>query len=135
MIDRADFIAAVRGLIGTPVGHRGRLAGCKLDCIGVPMEALAACGFVVPEPSPYPLIPSGGSMRAELERYAVQVPLAEAAPGDLVIMMWKGEARHVGVLVADSLIVHARAKSGAVIEEPLSRGHRAVAAWRLRMVG
>lgn len=133
MIARADFVAAVKALVGTPVKHRGRLAGCGLDCVGVPIAALAACGVRLPEPEPYPQIPGAGALEDHLRRHADVV--GDEMPGDVLVLLWKGEARHVAIDVGDGLIVHARASMHRVVCEPMSRAHRVAARWRMREVG
>lgn len=130
MIARADFVAAVRSLVGTPYRHRGRLAGIACDCIGVPILALRACGITIDEPAPYGTVPSG--LREGLARYCDEVMVDEAAPGDLLAVLWAGEPRHVAVLVDPGRIVHARASTGRVVEQPLTRGYMINSAWRIR---
>jgi len=96
------------------------------------VAALAICGHDVGDVGLYPQMPSSGAMWDGLARYADQI--GEAAPGDIVVMLWKGEPRHMGVLVADGVVVHARGTAGRVVEEPIRRGHRVASAWRVRVV-
>ena len=128
------FLAVVRACVGTPVRHRGRVPGRGLDCVGVPIVALAACGVMVPEPPPYGSVPSPSELRAGLLRIGAQVPIPERRPGDVLVMFWRGEPAHVGVLVEDDLVVHARARTGVVAMERLGRGHRLAECWRLTEV-
>ncbi len=138
-IPRNVFVQAVKSCIGTPTKHGGRLIGAGLDCVGIPLCALALCGVHLPEPPPYGNPPGSGALFAQLLRHCEEVPVEDREEGDLFAVLWKGEPRHVMVFVGHDdhgrmLAVHARGRSGRVVLEPMTRGYRISSAWRLREV-
>lgn len=137
MIAQGRFVEAVRFTVGTPYKHRGRIAGVGLDCVGVPMCALAMCGLTLPEPPPYGTFP--GSIIHGLIQHCDEVPLCDRTEGDLLAIMWKDEPRHAVVIVdrgddGIDMIVHALARLGKVAMHPMSRSYRVHSCWRFREV-
>lgn len=134
IVPRDQFVEAVRSLVGTPYQHRGRIAGQALDCVGVPIAAMALCGVVLPEPPPYGTVPGG--LLEQLAPLADQVVYSERAPGDLLAIWWAGEPRHLAVVVdrlpGRDIIVHAKANLGRVAAQSLPAGFRVHSVWRLR---
>lgn len=135
-VAQADFVDAVRSLVGTRYMHRGRIAGEALDCVGVPIAAMAMCGVALPEPAPYGSMPP--SVVEQLRAVADEVPIDDRVDGDLLAIMWAGEPRHLAVLVGcrngRDIIVHAKANIGRVAMQGLPRGFRVHSCWRLREV-
>lgn len=130
---RARFLAEVRKTLGTPYQHRGRIAGVALDCVGVPIVAMAAVGIVVPEPPPYGTMPP--SMVEQLLPFFDRVETAE--PGDLAAILWHGEPRHCAIVSGHTengvpIIIHALARIGRVAEHTISRAYRVHSFWRLK---
>ena len=139
-ISREAFVKAVNGCVGTPVRHMGRCIGAALDCVGVPIAALRLCGVALPEPPPYANPPGSGALYAALEQHCDRVEIGDRQPGDLIVVLWKGEPRHVMVHVGHDhdgrvLAVHARARSGVVACEPVTRGYRIASCWKFKEVG
>ena len=99
-IPRSKFLAAVEALVGTPTGHRGRLPGVCLDCVGVPIAALRSCGVRVEDYSNYGMLPSSGELRAGLRAYCDEVDIATRAPGDILAMLEGSDTRHVAVIAS-----------------------------------
>lgn len=137
MIAQARFVGAVKFTVGTPYKHRGRIAGVGLDCVGVPMCALAMCGVILPEPPPYGMFP--GSIIHGLTGHCIEVPMCDRTEGDLLAILWKNEPRHAAVIVSREgdadMIVHALARIGKVAMHQMHRGYRVHSCWRFREVG
>ena len=137
---RDRFVATVRSYVRTPFAHGGRKPGVALDCVGVPIAALRACGIDVLEPEPYGRVPSGVQLLAGLAGYCGEMgPSEPRAVGDIVALLLGREARHVGVLVGETAsgepaIVHAMARIGVVSLDAL-RAHRVHSWWRVRGMG
>ena len=137
MTDSRDlFVDAVKATVGTPYKHRGRIAGAALDCVGVPIAAMALCGVALPEPPPYGTVPGG--LLDGLRQVCDEVPLEDRADGDLLAIMWAGEPRHCAVIVGNDhgreVIVHALARIGKVAMQTLPRSLRVHSCWRLKEV-
>lgn len=127
------FAAEARKLAGTPYRHRGRLAGVALDCVGVLIVAMRACGIEVAEPEPYGTMPP--SIVDRLGSHFVRVD--EAQVGDVLAIMWGDQPRHCAVVSRFTIdgapiVVHALARVGKVAEHTLSPGYRVHSIWRLK---
>ncbi|MFY9342229.1 MAG: hypothetical protein WAT39_07060 [Planctomycetota bacterium] len=134
VITRAQFVAAVESLLGTPVRHKGRVAGRGVDCVGVPLVALALLGIVVPEPESYSRLPGEDQLAAGLARYCDPIGLDVAQPGDLLQVFVGSQARHVHVVTGKNecgqlLTVHAWGR-GDRVQRAIPERIRA--AWRVR---
>lgn len=117
MIQRAQFIAAVRSCIGTQVGHGGRTIGGALDCVGVPWAAAVACGLQLPATASYGLLPGGDQLAGGLMAYCDRV--FDPARAHIWQVYAGRQARHVVVPVGvdetgTPLVVHAWGKGNAV---------------------
>lgn len=132
MISRADFVAAVRSCVGTPVGHHGRIIGSALDCVGVPWAACRAVGLLVPETSHYGIFPSGDQLSTGLASYCIRTQDRERA--HIYQVLAGRQARHVVVPVGvddygRELVVHAWGKFRRVELVPLE--HKIQALWQI----
>ena len=139
MVRREEFISAVMSCVKTPVRHMGRTIGVGLDCVGVPIAALAAVGGSQIETGLYSVIPEPAVLRDQLVKHARSVGVEHGQPGDILVALWKGAPRHVIVYVDQDKAgrmrgVHARGQSGVVVYQSLTRGFRIVECWRLREV-
>lgn len=133
MIQRAEFVSAVRRCIFTPVVHMGRTIGRGLDCVGVPYAAAVACGLDMPPTRSYGVLPSESDLADGLASYCDKV--TELADAHIWQVRVGRQARHVVVPVGTNgcgqpLIVHAWGRNRMVVEtvqvEPI------VHLWRIR---
>lgn len=145
MPTRADVVAVARGFIGTPYQHRGRTPGLALDCAGVVICAARALGFVAPDFDipPYTRSPDG-SMLAFCRAHMDEVPVRDAQPGDVAVLVLDAEPQHLAILAEyrgrGLSLIHARSRRlaqrevGRVIETRLMQHacHRLVAAFSFR---
>lgn len=127
MIARADIVAAARGWLGTPWHHQGRLKGVGVDCVGVVIGVAGELGISDFDITGYGHRPDS----RELERLAghlmVEVPVAEAQPGDVLLLDVDKQPQHLA-FVTDVGMLHAYAPLRRVVE------HRRDAAWDDRIV-
>lgn len=134
MVPASKFIEAVCSCVGTPVAHMGREPGIRLDCVGVPIAALASCGEHV-DVQPYSVVPSEKELKEQLQLFAVRVSDGPIA-GDLLATFWLGKIRHVMVAVGGGEVVYARSRRGGgiVVREKMRRSHEVAEIWRLKGV-
>lgn len=133
MSTRAEFLDAAEAYIGAPVRHRGRNQ-FGMDCVGLAIAALADVGVTVDGSVRYPPLPSSELLTQHLRRFCDTVDEKEAEPGDLLQVVYAGDARHVAVLHHREgerhYAVHASASLKRVVLGPI--GERVVAWWRVR---
>ena len=135
--DPALIIAAARSWLGTPYHDQASVKGAGVDCLGLARgiwrEVVGAEPLSVPpysrdwgEMMPSEVLAEGAA------GWLLPIPLAEAAPGSVVLfrMMPRAIAKHVGILTADLMgaatFIHAFQGIG-VIEEEMTR------AWQRRL--
>jgi hypothetical protein len=98
---RAEFVSAVRGYVGSPFHHQGRLPGVGMDCPAIIICALWRFGIWPrsKDVTGYPRIPDGHSIKAYCDEHLT--PIAEDAmrAADVVLVRWSGgPPQHLGVL-------------------------------------
>lgn len=132
------IVDEARAWIGTPYLHQCSTPGAGTDCLGLLRGVWRAILGAEPEPVPAYTRdwaePSGCEiLLAAAERWLRRKPLADEAPGDvLVFRMRNGSvAKHLGIAAevgGAATFVHAYTGHG-VIESPLSEP------WRRRIAG
>lgn len=107
-------------LISVPFVEKGRtLAGC--DCWGMVRLALAR-GFHVETPDyseDYPTTTDRAEIAALMNRESIgwaEVPLAQAAAGDVVLFRIQGQVCHAGLVIAPPMFLHCQQGVGTVLE-------------------
>ncbi len=136
-VSRERFVEVTRGFVGTPYLHLGRVPGEGLDCAGVPLCAMVACGLEVPAAT-YGIEPSKEQAEHWLKRYGRRRAFGDRLPGDVLVMRHGGSLGHMAVVVGEDVVVHARARRngcGKVVEVPLHRSMHVLSCWSLRGVG
>lgn len=113
-LPRARIVAAAQGWLGTPYEHQASAKGAGCDCLGLVRGLWRE--LIGPEPEPLPpytpeWAETGGAetLLAAAQRWLDPVPLAAAAPGDVLLFRIrpKSPAKHCGVLSAPGRLVHA----------------------------
>ena len=125
-ITRDNVMAEARKNLGTPHIHQGRLPGVGLDCAGLLITVGKALG-VIPSDFDfidYPEKNDGSDLERVVRMFAVEIPINEALPGDIAIMMVAGNPQHCGFFT-DIGIIHSRER----VEE-----HRIDSKWGKRIV-
>lgn len=132
--DPAAVVSAARRWLGTPYHDQASVRGVGCDCLGLARGVWRE--VVGPEPEavgPYTRDwGEVGQVEHLLEgalRWMLEVPLASAGAGSVILFRMRARAiaKHVGILVAEDRLIHAREGLG-VIEEPFGL------AWRRRAV-
>lgn len=140
MITRAEIVAAARSALGTPYLHQGRVPGAAggMDCVGLPVWVachlgIKPAGFDI---TGYQRNPDGHSLMRNIRReMAAELPLAEAQPGDVIVVSFDQYPHHVGLLgdyrAGGLSVIHADGRVGKVVEHRLllSTSMRFVAAF------
>ena len=126
--ERARVVTEARRWIGTPYHPAADVLGAGVDCGMLIVRVFVDTGVVPPfDPRPYP--PDWHLHRGE-ERYlgfvfdrAREVPLADAAPGDVIVFRYGRCHAHGGIVTGTRplTLVHAFSPAHAVIEEALGR--------------
>ncbi len=105
-----DFVAVAERCVGIPYLWGGR-SSAGLDCSGLVMQALFACGSGCPRDSDQQALLGEAAAASERRR------------GDLIF--WRG---HVGIMVDGERLLHANAHHMAVAVEPLAAARSRIAA-------
>lgn len=128
MTTSADIIAEARTWLGTPFVHQARRRGVGVDCIGLIVGVVQGCGLPVDDRIDYARTPHAGELARELGAQLDRIEVAEAAPGDVVLIAWRRSPMHVGWLTdyphGGLALLHATEAVGCVVE------HRVDAYWR-----
>lgn len=108
-------IAAARASLGTPFHHQGRASGIGLDCIGLVAHAYQSAGFDIADCLDYGREPEGGRLQAALLAHGF-VRAENICEGDVLLFRFHGEPQHAAIALAPSLMIHAYAPVGKVVE-------------------
>lgn len=102
---RPDIAAAAESFIGTPFRHQGRQPGAGLDCVGVWVCALRACGVDVEDVTTYRRLPDSRELLRHMVRQFDEVEWPEI--GDALVMNAPRhrEPRHLAVCVDPGVCV------------------------------
>jgi cell wall-associated NlpC family hydrolase len=117
--DRARIVAEALTWLRTPYHHGARLKGVGVDCAQLPIGVYAEAGFIEPfEPEPYPhdwhLHRSAERYLTEVMRFAREITMDQAGPGDLILYRF-GRAYAHGVIIIDyPVVLHAVLREGLV---------------------
>ncbi len=132
---RCEIVREARSWIGTPYHHQASCAGVGTDCLGLVRGVYrGVCGKDSEQPSAYSPDWGEASRHERLLEAASRNlrvgDVADPLPGDvLVFRMRPGAiAKHAGILVSPSMMVHAMERVG-VVEVPFAQR------WRRRLVG
>lgn len=111
------------------------MIGVRLDCAGVVVASLVKAGGPSIDTGFYGTIPSAGDLARVLQDVAAPVTGPDQ-PGDLWVVLWKGEARHIMVYMGPDvhgrqICVRACGERGRVVREEPPRGFRVVQKWTL----
>ncbi len=138
MVTREAIVEAARGWLGTPYHHQASCQGAGCDCLGLIRGMWRE--LYGPEPETMPAYTQdwgsatgSETLLATAARHLVsRASVGDAATGDVLVFRMRdgGVAKHAGILVAPSRLVHAQEGLG-VVEIELGRWwrRRAIAAF------
>jgi NlpC/P60 family putative phage cell wall peptidase len=128
--DPERIITTARSWLGTPYHDQASLKGVGCDCLGLARgvwrEVVGSEPFTFPpysrdwgETGPREVLAAGA------RRMMIEAEPADARPGALILFRMKPSAiaKHVGILTAPDIFLHAYERLG-VIEEPLTQSWR-----------
>jgi hypothetical protein len=132
MTTRADIVRVSREWLGTRYQHQASVKGVGSDCIGLifgvcaELEVFPADWRMMPEMEEfraYGRRPHKGTLERGCSKFAIQLPIADAVPGDIALLSFDGEPWHMAVLGdyphGGLSIIHAYAPMRKVIESRL----------------
>ncbi len=107
MATRKDICDKALEYLGTPFHHQGRLKGIGVDCAGLIVCVAKELGLHYDDLKNYPRIPDGKSLRDILKNNtAKEKTIAEAQPGDILLMRFLNEPQHVALVMPNNQIIH-----------------------------
>jgi hypothetical protein len=126
------ILEEARSWIGVPFHHQGRTKmGC--DCIGVGLSVARRIGFEYKDNTRYGRLPHNGLLENAFMEHMVPIDIKEIRPSDGVLLTWKTEPHHVGIVTemestGELGILHSYQTVGKVVEHHLDDE------WRNRIV-
>ncbi|GJE01285.1 NlpC/P60 family protein [Methylobacterium isbiliense] len=129
----SEVVAAARAWLGTPYRHQASLRGVGCDCLGL-VRGVWRDRFGEEPEAPPPYTPDWGeadgaeTLRDAARRHLAEIPLAAAAPGDVLLFRWRQglPAKHCAILSEPGRMIHAY-DGHAVVESWIP------AAWERRL--
>lgn len=121
--ERQAFIVAARSYLGTRFRHMGRGAR-GLDCAGLVIVSLAAIGRPFNDAEAYGREPKAQGLRAALFDN-LGPPVLGLREGDVVLMSFRGEPSHVGIVTGypdgGFALLHTFAQAKRVVEHRMDQ--------------
>lgn len=126
---------------GTPFMHQARVRGRGVDCIGVPIGVARYFGYDqsvgFTDYKSYKRSPNAREMETLLRMYLDPIAKNEALVGDLLHLYFLQRPQHVGFLLPNNMILHAKEEadgSGKVVIHSIDEfwWSRVVHAYRFR---
>lgn len=121
MTTRADVVAKAREYLDTPYRHQGRRKGtgrgAGVDCLGLLVCVGHELGFVPLEfdERRYSHQPDSSTLRAGLAERLESIPVADARPGDILLLSFAGDPTHVAI-ATDIGMLHSYGIARRVVE-------------------
>jgi cell wall-associated NlpC family hydrolase len=124
-----DVVSYARECLNTPFRHQGRLCGygekfgdayCGgLDCAGVIIHCAKRLGIEHADMQGYPRLPYRNSLQEFLNAQPnlIEVPVAEMAAGDVILMSIKAAPNHLGIYAGNGYMIHAYDDIGRTVEQ------------------
>lgn len=128
-------LAEALGWIGTPYRHQGSRRGVGCDCLGLVLGVWRAMYGAEPEPAgsyaaDWAEAGIGERLLDAARRHCREKPLAELAPGDLLLFRWRAHlpVKHVGIFAGGGRFIHAYEGSAVTLSALVPQ-------WRRRIAG
>lgn len=126
MIAKEELIEYALTLLKTPFVHQGRIPGMALDCAGTVVAVAEKFGIPYEDRVGYGRNPANGLLEDVLETQPGMVRVYDMQVGDILLMKFGGEPRHVAIYAGEN-IIHAYESVGQVCE------HRFSGSWRSKV--
>lgn len=117
------IVAEARKFLETPYHHQGRVLGHGIDCYGLIEMVARGLGLNCPDGIRYSRMPDQSQLLACMDEYAVQIDKKLAQPGDILILPYRGQMRHMA-LMTDIGMIHSYEPSGMVVEHAIDEAWR-----------
>lgn len=128
------FIATARSCMGVRFRHQGRNPKLGFDCAGLPLWTLRQMGRYVVDIKGYGREPHlNGLERAVTDNLGDPIDLETLRPGDVVLMRFQGDPRHVGIITEHPggfALLHVHDRLKFVAEHRLVDRYNIVKGWR-----
>lgn len=123
-IARVRVVDAAREWLGTPFHHQGRVLGVGVDCVGVVIGVARQLGISDFDLTGYGHRPDSRLLERMAGELMIEVPVAAARPGDVLLIEVDGMPQHLG-FVTELGLLHAYAPLRRVVEHRMDDGWRA----------
>lgn len=133
---RSELIAAARGWLGRPY-RPGGAQTCGVNCFGLFIAILRGLnGFddLVRAGEPYVGLsqpPNPLAFLAGLSGSVQRIHSDDAEPGDFIVYRFDGQARHLALVTAPGMVLHADNKAGRVVEHRIPPRWQPAAGFRI----
>lgn len=114
-----DIVSYARECLNTPFRHQGRACGVALDCAGVIVHCAQRLELQHADMQGYPRLPYRNSLQEFLNAQPnlIEVPIAEMAAGDVILMSIKAAPNHLGIYAGNGYMIHAYDDIGRTVEQ------------------
>ncbi len=114
-----EIVGYARECINTPFRHQGRVCGVALDCAGVVVHCATRLALEHADMQGYPRLPFKNTLKEFLDAQPnlIEVPIAEMAAGDVILMRIKAAPQHLGIYVGNGYMIHAYDDIGRTVEQ------------------
>ncbi len=116
---RTDIVEKAAECIGNPYVWGGTSLTNGADCSGFVQSLYALFGYSIPR------------VADAQSRYGTQIPISDAAPGDLIFFAANGYVYHVALYAGDGMTIEAYSENRGIIATPI--GNRD-AVWATRVI-
>ena len=116
---RTDMIQAAAQCLGNPYVWGGTSLTHGADCSGFVQTLYSMFGYKIPR------------VADAQSRYGTQIPISDAAPGDLIFFASNGYVYHVALYAGDGMTIEAYSEDRGIIATPI--GNRD-AVWATRVI-
>ena len=121
------IVEAARKYLGVKFRHQGRSMATGVDCAGLVICTLRDIGMTPVDTTDYNMTPDPVQMLSIIVQSAVEIPINDMMPGDVLWMRFATEPQHVAIATENG-IIHSYSNRGRVVEHALND------VWRKRIV-
>jgi len=119
-----QIVEYARTWIGVPFHHQGRSkAGC--DCAGVIVACAKHINMNFSDMHGYGRLPKSNQLESIFRKQMISIPIESIQPADVVLMAWRSEPHHVGLISnlpnGQLGIIHSYQIVGKVVEHRLDK--------------